>query len=338
MDALFLGVDAGGTTTRALVGTVAGEVIGSGRAEGANVWSSGTSVPEVITSAIVEALAGHDPARVAASVIALAGSLTNDDTAEDVEPALLSLGVSGATHIVSDVLAGFATGTTAPDGTVLVAGTGSIAAAIRERDVRRTVGGHGWLLGDEGSAVWLGLEGLKAALAALQDRGPDTTLASSLPEALQIHDDDAASTIAAIVRAVHARPPAQLGRLAPVVAEAAADGDTVAIGLLDEAASHLVELAEAVIDDEAGWRVIVLSGSVLTEAGPISRSVRARLLERWPTASLQEARSGEAGAVALAIERDTGVRVDEATLDRLRASRGRPPRAIRAGPTSRRSP
>jgi N-acetylglucosamine kinase-like BadF-type ATPase len=322
MDALFLGVDAGGTTTRALVATPDGEVAGSGRAEGANVWSSGTSVPEVIASAIGEALAGHDPARVATSVIALAGSLTNDDMAADIEPSLRRLGISGRTHIVSDVLAGFATGATARDGTVVVAGTGSIAAAIRHRDVRRTVGGHGWLLGDEGSAVWLGLEGLKAALAALQDRGPDTTLVTALPAALQIEGQDPVSTIAAIVRAVHARPPAQLGRLAPVVVEAAEGGDTVASGLLDAATDHLVELARAAVDDEAGWRVIVLTGSILTAPGPIGRSVRARLLGLWPSASLHEARSGEPGAVALAIERHTGAPIDDATLERLRTVRG----------------
>jgi N-acetylglucosamine kinase-like BadF-type ATPase len=306
--------------TRALLATLEGQVVGAGRAGGANVWSSGTAVSQVIAEAVRGAMADVDPSNVAASVVGMAGSLTGEDAAADVDTAWRMLRLPRPPWVVSDVLTGFAAGTTAADGAVVVGGTGSIAAAIRGREVRRTAGGHGWLLGDEGSAVWLGVAGLKAALQGLEGRGPDSRLGETLPAALGIEPADTATTVVGIVRAVHARPPAQLGRLAPVVVEAAMDGDSVAHALVEATANQLVELARAVIDDAPASQVVVLTGSLLTEVTPIRSTVRSRLAERWPAAICIEARSGEAGAAALAIERYTGIPIVDSTLDRLRAT------------------
>jgi N-acetylglucosamine kinase-like BadF-type ATPase len=302
------------------VAGIDGEILGLGRAGGANIWSSGTSVSQVLVSAVGAALGDEDPRRVVGAVVAIAGSLTGEDVAAEVAASWRSLRIPATPDVVSDALAGYATATSVADGTVLVGGTGSIAAAIRDRRVSRTAGGYGWMLGDEGSAVWLGREGIRAALRALDHRGPDSLLATTIPEALRISASSDAPMQVSIIRAVHARPPARLGLLAPIVVGAATEGDPVAQALMDAATEHLVGLVEAVIGDRGG-QVIVLTGSLLTEAAPIGRSVRARLAERWPLALLSEARSGEAGAAALAIERYAGRVVDEGTLGRLREAR-----------------
>jgi N-acetylglucosamine kinase-like BadF-type ATPase len=320
---LFLGVDAGGTFTRALIATSRGEVVGMGRAGGSNQWSSGTSVAEVIAAAIRTALDDRDPGSVAGGVVAMAGSLTGEDATGAAAEASRSLGLPTAPDVVSDVLGAFATGTTAADGTVIVAGTGSISAVIRGRQVARTAGGHGWLLGDEGSAVWLGLHGTRAAMRALEGRDLATGLADTIPAGLGVDRESAADTVVGLIRAVHAGPPAQLGRLAPIVLEAADAGDTVAQGLADAAADHLVALVEAVFDP-GGAQVIVLAGSILTKATSIRAAVRARLLERWPSTPLEEAVSGEAGAAALAIERHLGTGIEASVLARLRAGAATP--------------
>jgi N-acetylglucosamine kinase-like BadF-type ATPase len=173
------------------------------------------------------------------------------------------------------------------------------------------------LLGDEGSAVWLGLEGIRAALRAHDGRGPHSLLAETVPSALGIASSSDVPMGFAVVREAHVRPPAALGRLAPVVVDAAVAGDPVAEALLDAAVECLVRLVASVVDADSGPD-IVLTGSFLTEATPIGRAVRGRIAKDWPTAVLADASSGEPGAVALAIERHTGKLLDSTTLGRLR--------------------
>ena len=82
----------------------------------------------------------------------------------------------GTLLVHSDIEAAFAAGSAAPDGTVLIAGTGAVAAAVRDFGVRRRQDGHGYLLGDRGSAFWIGSRAARAALAALDGTGEPTAL------------------------------------------------------------------------------------------------------------------------------------------------------------------
>lgn len=64
-------------------------------------------------------------------------------------------------------------------GVVTAAGTGVITFAVGFAAVAR-VDGWGWLLGDDGSAFWLGREGMRAVLRAHDGRGPATVLSESI--------------------------------------------------------------------------------------------------------------------------------------------------------------
>lgn len=317
MSTLFMGVDAGGTGTRALLATARGEVTGVGRAGGANSFSSGTDVSREILDAIRQALGEQAAASVAGGVVAIAGGgATSEPIAAEIAAGWRALGLPGSPVIDPDVLAAFAAGTPAPGGIVVAVGTGSISAAIRDRRVLRKVGGHGWLVSDEGSAVWLGIEGTRAALRALDGRDTDTALATRVPDALGVDaEGDAARD--AIVRAVYGAAPARLGRLAPTVIDAADDGDPTATSLVETAIEHIVELAIAAADDRTP-ETVVLAGSMLTRVASIGGPVRSILSERWPAVTLEEAVSGEIGSVALAVARSPAGPLDGASFERLR--------------------
>ncbi len=316
----FIGVDAGGTQTRALLATETGEIIGVGRAAGANSWSSGTSVSDAITTALRAAVSESDPASVAGGAIAIAGGgAYSPEVSAEIDESWRALGLSGSPELVLDVVAAYAAGTTAPRGLVLAAGTGAISAVIDRGQVLRRAGGHGWMVGDEGSAVWLGRKGTQAALRALDGRGPKTVLSTMICEALHIDEADAVSTASGIVAAVYGRPPAQIGQLAPLVIGACEHDDPVAQGLVESAANHLTDTAAAAMGHELP-PVIVLAGTLLTHAAPIRRLVREGLTELWPAAPIVETSSGEAGAVALAITRHTDAPITDATLARLRSA------------------
>ena len=313
---VFIGVDAGGTGTRALAATAAGETVGRGEARGANAWSSGTSPAEVITAAARAALGSHDASAVAGGVIAVAGGVSSvPEQAAAVVSAWRTLGITAEPRIVLDVVAAFAAGTTAPRGLVLAVGTGAVAAFVDDGQLVHRAGGRGWLVGDEGSAVWLGIEGVRAALLALDGRGPATVLAETVPGSLEVTRPDVAT---AITDAVYSGSPAALGRLAPLVVDAAESGDQVATSLLGAATEHLIGTALAAADDQSP-AVVVLAGSLLTRVPAIGQPVRDRLADRWPSAALAESVSGEAGAAALAIRWHTGAPVSTSVLEALRS-------------------
>ncbi len=315
MSTVFIGVDAGGTGTRALAATAAGEVVGRGRAPGANAWSSGTSPAAAISTAVAEALGSRDPDAVAGGVIAAAGAVTSvAEEAAAVVRAWRDLGITAEPRIVLDVVAAYAAGTVEPRGLVLAVGTGSVAALVDNGRLVRRAGGRGWLVGDEGSAVWLGVEGVRAALLALDGRGPGTVLATRVPAALGVAD--AADVATAVTDAVYSRSPAELGQLAPLIVAAAEDGDGAAGTLIETAARQLATTAEAAAGEEDP-AVIVLAGSLLNRVPLIGDAVRTRLTVRWPEASVASALSAEAGAAALAIQAGTGEPVTASVLGAL---------------------
>lgn len=125
-------------------------------------------------------------------------------------------------------------------GIALSVGTG-VACALRGPgdSTTRLIGGHGYLLGDEGGAHWIGRAGLGAALRAGDGRGPGTLLAraaeaqfgalSDLP--IRIHSSD---------RAVD-----EIAHFAPTVLKVAAGDDPVAMDIVGAAVDELALVARA---------------------------------------------------------------------------------------------
>lgn len=283
-----VGVDAGGTSTRAIAVDASGAVLGTGRAGGANPNSHPPREAAArIVSAITDALGTLDPAATAACVVGMAGvsKLSDPSIAAIFETAWKNLGISPV-RTVPDSEVAYASATSAPDGSVLVAGTGSIAGRVRDRRLVATVGGYGWLLGDEGSAFWLGREAVRSTLDVLgQGTGLGVLATAVLTEALGQSAVDAAggwdtetrtATWRALITSANAEAPIRLARFAPLVSEADAAGDPAADRITTRAAALLV--ANVMTAREPGESTpVVLVGSVLSPAGPVGAKVRAEL-------------------------------------------------------------
>ena len=165
--------------------TLTGAVAGYGTAPGANRNSGGDTAGSLST-ALRAALGDLDPAQVINGVfgIAGAGAAGRPAAVQAANEAWSSCGVPGEPTVVTDIAVAFAAGTTAPSGIVVFAGTGAGAAAINDGTIVRRADGYGWLVGDEGSAVWIGKEAVRAALSAFDGRGRPTLLAESVPRAM----------------------------------------------------------------------------------------------------------------------------------------------------------
>ncbi|MCF1598169.1 ATPase [Streptomyces muensis] len=318
--AYVVGLDAGGTRTRAVLAPAPG---GDPEGEGVSGPGNALTVPGAqLTEHLAEALAQAVPQALRGRVVAVAGGFAGASRTAPDEPgrvkahaaltvALSRLGMHPASvEIHSDIEAAFASAPGHPaDGLALVAGTGAVAARITARACTATAGGDGWLLGDDGSGFWIGREAVRVALRMADGRGGATELAASVGRALEVPQDVLPSAEGSWTRArreayrmhllpaVMDRPPVQLARLAPLVAEAAErHHDAVAEDILATAAGHLTETVRA-LEPRSGER-IVATGGLLGPGSPLTGPLTARLQHLGLT--LDRVPDGSRGAVALA--------------------------------------
>jgi glucosamine kinase len=280
---VVLGVDAGGTSCRAALFTPEGSLVRRGNAGGANPGTLGMErAAAQLTAAVRSTLTGIDVSQVRAVVAGIAGEPEQCAAlmGQVFGRLLAGAGETVPVRTVGDIVTAFASGTAEPSGSVLISGTGAIAAKIIDREKVATADGFGWLLGDEGSAFWLGRAAARATIRALAatPAPPDGLVAlvarQLAPEGL------GGDPVARLAAAVHAQPPLALAELAPLVSRAAAEGDPAAAVIVSEAAGHLVTTLRSV--HESG--PVVLAGSVLTSAGPVREAVTELLLKSGTSA------------------------------------------------------
>jgi glucosamine kinase len=309
--AAVLGIDVGGTHSRAVVAELDGRVLARADGPGANRWSSAGDGHAAIAAAVAGALAAVGDVSIRAAVLGIAGWGHQATIAAQLSAALGPdvPGAGGAlVRVVPDVVVNHAAGSRLADGLVLAAGTGAIAARIVEDEVAQRADGCGWLLGDEGSAVWLGLEAVRAALRAVDGRGPCTDLVGPVTELLtpQLADDVTTDDLrAALVDAGLSLAPARFGSLAPSVLAVAQHGDRVADAIVAQAVEHLARTVRTVGDGPAPEH-LVLAGSLLLSSARFRTDVLAALHASWPALSVSRGHDGAAGAAALALRALSG--------------------------------
>ena len=142
-------------------------------------------------------------------------------------------------HVTGDADSARAGAFLGAPGVVVIAGTGSMASGWNGQSSARA-GGHGFLLGDEGSAYWIGREAVRAALRFQDQMGGSEPIHRAVIQA-------AGRDLDALIGDICTHP-AERGRLtalAPVVtALAAGDAeDAEASRIALEAAGHLADLA-----------------------------------------------------------------------------------------------
>ena len=126
-------------------------------------------------------------------------------------------------------------------GIVLISGTGMIVVGRNANGREHRCGGWGWRLDGAGSAFDIGHEALQLSVKMADGRAPDGTLRQRLWDALSCRS--AADLKALVVSPNHGV--ADHARLAPLVDEAAAQGDAAARAILQRSASALAQAAAA---------------------------------------------------------------------------------------------
>ncbi len=297
----MIGIDAGGTRTRARLAEAAtGRTLGEGTGGPGNALSvPADALVRHLAEALRGALSGSPPPGGAGAVAAVVAGFAGGgpggggERAEGaLAAALAEVGAGPArTEVRGDAEVAFAAGPGAPaDGLVLIAGTGAAGARVADRRLVCAVDGDGWLLGDAGSGFWLGREALRAVLRALDGRGPRTALAAPVAELCGGLSKER------VVGFAYAAHPVRLAGLSPLVVAAAGAGDAVAGRLLDRAADELAATVGA-LEPRPG-EPLVVTGGLLAPGGPLLP----RLADRVRASGLvpSSVPDGLAGAVSLA--------------------------------------
>ena len=291
-----VGIDSGGTKTVGLLADEDGKVLAKARGGGANLVIHGELSVEKVLYQVIEDL--EPPGPIDAICLGMAG-VDRDEEEELIRGLLRRLGLRKTVRIVNDALIALVAGAPEGIGIVISAGTGSIAYGVDPNGETARSGGWGYLLGDEGSAFWLGHAAVRQGIRAVDGRGPATTLFDRISQRLELEVPDG------LVKWFYDQELSRdrVARLASLVEEAADDGDVAANSLLDQAAQHLARAARAV-DRKLTFTEsypLVLAGGVFRACPSLYARVESNLdLPKAEVVRLDK--EPATGAVTLALE------------------------------------
>ncbi len=247
----WLGVDGGGTNSRAVIVNERGIVCGEGRSAAANLLRVGLEnavnhILQAVSAACRQA--GIEVEQIADACIGLAG-VSQPHYHRQMMDALKCVLPIRSISLETDARVALAGATSNQPGVVIIAGTGSIACGINSRGRFARAGGWGPIMGDEGSGNYIGRRTLEAVMMSYDFRGEATSMTapvlrhfgvSSPPELTTVIYDSSSKEKGEVQ--------SKIAQLSPIAVQAANQGDEVAIGILRDAARELAKTAIAVIE------------------------------------------------------------------------------------------
>lgn len=242
MPRFYLGVDGGQSSTTALIADETGRIFGEGHGGPCNHVSREEAKPK-FDAALGPALrdagiqAGFDP-RIQVFASACFGFSGGPQDKEIYARELVRSEKYKFTHDAEIALTGAIEGR---PGIIIIAGTGSMAFGRNAAGATARAGGWGYIFGDEGGAFDLTRRALRAALRYEEGWGPPTRLRTLLLEAASTPDADTL-----LHRFYNGLSRQYAASLAPLVTQAAEDGDQAARDIVHAAVDSLVWFVEGV--------------------------------------------------------------------------------------------
>lgn len=258
----LLGLDIGGSSSRARLVTD-GRVVAEAEGVGANV---AVLKPHLVQERLTDLLAGMGAITPDACCAGSAGAEVPSGHAR-LERLLAGLFPGCIVTVVHDARLVLAAAGL-DHGIALISGTGSVAYG-RDRDGREArAGGWGWLVGDDGSGVWLAREAAREVMRRFDGGEPLGRLGEAMFGAANARD------ATELIGKLHGlNEPREWAALAGVVFEAASD-DPGAESLVERTASALGDLVGLVRAKLSIEGPVVLAGGQLLNQPRLESAVR----------------------------------------------------------------
>ena len=287
MTLIVVGVDGGGTKTRAMVADERGTSISTIEAPGSAVRpGEAERSADIIAEAVRDALASAAMTHVVPKVVCVGVAGVGRDTERQ------ALWQALASRELAEEIVVHADATVAIDdafgdgaGVLLIAGTGSVAFGRGPTGAVGRCGGWGPNIGDEGGGAWIGRRALSIVTAAADGREPETALTGAILTAAEVN-----GTTELIAWAASATP-AMLASLAPTIMSVADAGDLRANALVslatEELVLHVRTLARQLFGDERAAIPVALTGGLLGKGAVLRKRVEHRLKSAVPGAQVR---------------------------------------------------
>jgi glucosamine kinase len=282
----FLGVDAGGTKAEFLLGDELHELARVRTGTIKRMRADAVTVEANLDEALCQ-LTAHSGVSMQSITRCRIGTAGNTVAlVTDWLREAFSKRVGGELEIVGDVEIAVDAAFYGQRGVLVLAGTGSNLAGRASDGTIVTAGGWGPVLADQGSAHFIGVEGLRRGFLAI-DQQRTTRL---LDLAIQHWQLD---SLGSLIEYANARPGPDYSKLAPLFAAAADEGDAAAREVLVQGGTDLACLASLVITQiqkiemAASSRpfaapAVAITGSVLERVGILRDAMQAELRRRHP--------------------------------------------------------
>ena len=319
LEKMAIGIDGGGTHTRAWLLDAEGQVRGKGSGGGSfyhDVGEEGClrSVDDAVAGAFESAALERGP--VGSAFLGMAGVVSKGDhtvirrvaTALDLAPE----DWVGVDHDIRIALSG---GMAGGPGIALIGGTGSSCYGRTAEGKSFQCGGWGDLADDAGSASWIGIRALQISVRQADGRLPESPLKQVVFDSLGI------SNILELMHTLHSHDigRADIAAICPKVIAAMEAGDDQAKALVDDAIRELCLLvrvtAETLMMPEPN---VVFAGGMATSGEPFQPQLENAVREALPAARFREAVLPPVAGACLEALKLKGCGISESIIQNLK--------------------
>ena len=265
----YIGLDGGGTNSRARLTDGDGHVLGEGVSGSSNLTLGADIAAASIRAACDAALAASTVKNIGYAQIHAGFGLAGANVPE-LAAALQRVPFGFASmKLASDAVIACLGAHGGADGAILILGTGSQGLALLKGEAK-TIGGWGFLVGDDGSGAQLGRAAIRAALRAHEGWGPASPLTARIMARFNANPSEM------VIWAAQATP-RDYGHFAPLVLEARSRGDMVAQALIAQSLAHVSAMIAALVVLGAS-RVALMGGLAQPYEEMLPGDMRAHLV------------------------------------------------------------
>ena len=287
---LILGIDGGGTRTRAVLIERTGKVVGLGEADSSNFNNMGEEIAADNLRLAARAAFSHAGipfSPVEAAFLGLAAVRSEVDLARMTAAAeSRELAPAGWIQVKNDLHNALAGGLDGEAGVALISGTGSNCLGRDPNGKLFNCGGWAWLMDDGGSGFGLSHDALRTAVRMVDGREKPTPLLHAVLEFYEVSHADF------LLERLYNRKwtPNEIAAFAPTIMKLASGGDPAAMDVILRGAKSLAELVSttaANLDFPEAPPVVLLGGCVRSGA-PYQPLVESEIRNSCPGVRLRE--------------------------------------------------